>query len=294
MKKVPVYGISDFYQESHDLSFYANGLPIHLEEHRFVNFHHRHSTYVTVLFTKGTGEHVIDFDSYPVKRGQLFFLTPGQVHCWSLSDDVDGFVFFHTKEFYENQFASHSLSDFPFFKFGPSSPLLQIEEPDMARMEAIFKEIVHENTKETIYRNLKINALLSILYADLSLGYHERSSRPLLPSGTKKTQELLALIETYFIKKKSAHEYADLLHMSTRHLSRICLDTLHISTTELIQNRIVLEARRLLAHQNASVQSVAEELGYDDYAYFIRLFKKKTGMSPKEFQLSLRTRFSFQ
>ncbi len=97
MEKLPVYGISEFVNKTEEKAFYANVLPIHLHDHQFVNEHHRHSTFVAVLFTQGTGEHLIDFHTYEVKRGSFFLLNPGQVHCWTLSEDVDGFVFFILK-----------------------------------------------------------------------------------------------------------------------------------------------------------------------------------------------------
>lgn len=75
--------------------------------------------------------------------------------------------------------------------------------------------------------------------------------------------------------------------MTTRHLSRICNEVMGCSTSDLIADRIALEAKRLLTSAEVTVGEVAGWLGYEDYSYFIRLFKKRTGMSPRAFQQSI-------
>lgn len=62
--------------------------------HKHIEKPHRHDFYVTVLFTHGSGVHEIDFQSYDVQPGSLFFLSPGQIHSWELSDDTEGYIFF--------------------------------------------------------------------------------------------------------------------------------------------------------------------------------------------------------
>jgi AraC family transcriptional activator of pobA len=69
-----------------------------------------------------------------------------------------------------------------------------------------------------------------------------------------------------------------------KHLNRICNEILKKTTTEVIIHRVVLEAKRMLMNKNLTVNEVATKLGYDDYSYFVRLFKKNTGMTPKTFR----------
>ena len=74
------------------------------------------------------------------------------------------------------------------------------------------------------------------------------------------------------------------MNMTTRHLNRICQETLNQTTTDLILKRVMVEAQRMLIHSDVTVAVVADSLGYEDYSYFIRLFKKQIGESPKKFQ----------
>lgn len=78
------------------------------------------------------------------------------------------------------------------------------------------------------------------------------------------------------------------MHLSEKHLNRICKICLNKTTSELIMDRIILEAKRILAFSKYSVSQVAEDLGYSTTSYFIRIFKKKTGRTPFEFMQDFR------
>ena len=87
--------------------------------------------------------------------------------------------------------------------------------------------------------------------------------------------------------EKSPSFYADNMNITLKHLNRICREILNQTVTEIITNRVILETKRLLVNPIKSVNQIADELGFEDYSYFTRLFKKKTGITPSEFRRSL-------
>ncbi len=93
-------------------------------------------------------------------------------------------------------------------------------------------------------------------------------------------------IETHFKTEKSATFYANTLHITSKHLNRITKTTVGKTTTDLITERVILESKRLMVHSKNTLQNVSEILGYQDYAYFSRVFKQKTTMTPLEFKKS--------
>ena len=288
MKKIPVYGIIEFSEKENESYFYSNNLRSHLDSHQFVNSPHKHSTYITILFTEGRGEHLIDFDVYPVKPGSVFLLNPGQVHSWKLSSDVKGFVFLHTREFYDSIFVNRKIEDFPFFFIRKNYPVIYLSSKDGKRIEDLFETINEEFRKDSGYRLLKLGSLTDLLYIELAELYRtkEKPAKDISPNYLK-VKKLQKLIDENYKTEKSPSEYANLMNMSIRHLNRICQETLNKTTGDLIFERIILEAKRMLIHKDVSVSLVADELGYEDVSYFIRLFKSKTGESPKEFQLNM-------
>ena len=285
MKKLPIYGITEFSEADMVHSFYANDLRKHLESHRFVNAPHKHSTYIAVLFTEGTGTHYIDFNTYAVRAGSIFLLTPGQVHSWELSDDVEGYVFFHTQEFYNEVYLSKKLTHFPFFYLQTNHPVIYLEERELTAVKTLFQAVLEEHRLNDLFKYGKLVSLVDLVYIQLARVYREGSLMADKQHGHyARIKQLEKLIDEHFKTKKLPKAYADLMHMTTRHLNRICQETLQQPTGSLILKRVMIEARRMLIHSDINVTTLAEELGYPDYSYFIRLFKQYVGESPKKFQ----------
>lgn len=288
MIKIPVYGIKEFSEDDQESYFYSNDLRSHLESHKFINSPHKHNTYITILFTKGSGEHLIDFETFQVKPGSIFLLNPGQVHSWKLSKEVNGFVFIHTKEFYDSIFINRKIDDFPFFRLQRNNPIIYLEQDDCKRIRNLFEMIDKEFKSESRFKMTKLGSLTDLLYINLAQLYEAKEKvQGNAKSNYLKVKKLQKLIDENFKIKKFPTEYAELMNLSIRHLNRICQETLNKSTGDLIFDRIILEAKRMLIYSDTMISFVAEELGYEDHSYFIRLFKKKTGMSPKEFQMKI-------
>ena len=95
-KKLPIYSITEFQSAPHENDFYANHVNLHVKEHHFTKLPHKHDFYLIILFTKGSGKHEVDFETFQVEPGTLFILKPGEMHYWELSNDIDGYVFFHS------------------------------------------------------------------------------------------------------------------------------------------------------------------------------------------------------
>lgn len=93
-----------------------------------------------------------------------------------------------------------------------------------------------------------------------------------------------ALVDVRYREQWSVAQYATKLKMTESRLNRLCLRLGGKSAFETIQQRLILEARRKLTYVPASVSSVAYELGFQDPAYFSRVFKRHTGMTPMQFR----------
>ncbi|MEK6548319.1 MAG: helix-turn-helix domain-containing protein [Bacteroidota bacterium] len=92
------------------------------------------------------------------------------------------------------------------------------------------------------------------------------------------------LIRTSYLENKSIQAYAAALNISAVHLNRICRELSHQSAHELVEEHLVSEAKNYLLNTSYSISEIAYLLNFKDPAYFSRLFKKATGVSPKEFQ----------
>ncbi|HEU4497458.1 MAG TPA: AraC family ligand binding domain-containing protein, partial [Flavobacterium sp.] len=83
MEKLAVIDISQLGPEKRQNDFFANKIPDHILKNKSkITKPHKHNSYLAVLFTKGSGRHEVDFNSYDIKPGSLFLLSPGQSHHW--------------------------------------------------------------------------------------------------------------------------------------------------------------------------------------------------------------------
>ncbi|NUY81406.1 helix-turn-helix domain-containing protein [Flavobacterium sp. MAH-1] len=271
--------------------FYINTMADHLvTSHAHIERPHRHDFYVAILFVKGSGTHTIDFTTYDVKPGSVFVMSPGQMHHWQLSQDADGYIFCHTKSFYEMRYADESLSDYAFFSQVQNVGCIEIDASRIDEFANHFQKMSDGNFNDAkAYRHFVISHITQV-YLELECALHGKNLESGLGSAGylfkfKKFEELL---EQGFRSEKSPEKYAEKLNMTAKHLNRINRQIVGKSTSDIIMERVMLEAKRLLIHSEESFNAIAFGLGYDDYAYFSKLFKKKTGTTPSEFQRNQR------
>lgn len=285
--KIPILNIREFEKEELLNDFYSKSFAKHIVENRdHFNKPHSHDFFLCVFFTSGTGKHEIDFNTYPIGPGEIFFLKPGQTHFWKFDDIPEGFIFFHTQEFYDFYFLNHKLSSFPFWFSLNNPPLLTLPSGKIKKIETLFREINSEYAKEEPYKRFKLVNLLNLVYIELSREYTgtELRSGSTSPAYIKILRAMEILIEEFFWVEKSAKFYADKLNITNKHLNRVTKETLNKTTTDLITERVVLEAKRLIVHSTNTFSELGEMLGYSDYAYFSRVFKSRTGMTPLQFK----------
>lgn len=282
MKKVNILDIHQFHEGDSPEDFYVNTLEDHLQtRHKDISVPHKHNFYLAVLFIKGTGIHEVDFTSYNVTPGALFFLNPGQTHHWVLSSDTRGYIFFHTQAFYDLHYTHNRLSRFPFYYSVHNTPMMHVG-PD-SHINALFKAVLEENT---VAKPLQIQAILSLVnlvYIEATRLYTNIDSSSVENNYYTKYRQFEELVGQHFITEKSPSAYASMLNMSAKHLNRISQSAIGKTAGEVILERVLLEAKRELVLQRNSFAQIAHLLGYEDYAYFSRLFKKKTGETPSAF-----------
>lgn len=286
MKDITILQMRDLTEEVKGADFYANTIPQHLiTNHDHVEKPHRHDFYVCMIFTKGSGTHEIDFQSYEIQPGMVFMLAPGQTHSWILSEDIDGYIFFHTQEYFDLFFVRETIREYPVFRsaYYPNGFLLN--EESSVLVENLMKRMTDEVSQPNWKKNFSLVNLASLFYIECNRQLLEGNSFSAVPNlqYNQHLHHFENLLEKNFRTEKSAAMYAEWMNMTQKHLNRVCKTLLDKTTTDIIIDRIVLEAKRMLIYTGKSFSEIAMMLGYDDYSYFSKVFKKRTGISPKEF-----------
>lgn len=275
------------FEEGKQAAFYCNTFSKHLQDHREeILVPHKHNFYLTVIFTHGSGKHEIDFKLYDIRPGTVFMLNPGQTHHWELSADAEGYIFFHSQEFFDGRFTKLSVNQFPFFHSVLNSSAAFLDDHKSSLLASYFASLYTAYRSTSSMKLLKVCALINLIYVEITEEYLKE------PHGTgvasdrysRHFESFVRLVESHFIEEKSVAAYAEWLNITQRHLNRITKVSVGKSPSDLITERTILEARRLLYYTNDAVSEIAWNLGYEDKAYFSRQFKQYTGLSPKAFQ----------
>ncbi|MEC4112507.1 helix-turn-helix domain-containing protein [Myroides pelagicus] len=287
MSDITVLQMGDLTHDQNRSVFYANTIPKHLmTNHEHIAKPHKHNFYVCMLFTKGSGKHEIDFNTYDVIPGSVFMMAPGQTHSWVLSEDIDGYIFFHTQEFFDLYYVRETIREYPVFRsvFAPNG--FYVSGKELMSISTWFQLMVEEFLQQQWKKNQLLLNLVSLFYieANRKLLTDETLSMQYNSAYYNHFQAFEDLLEKFFIFEKSAAVYANKLNMTQKHLNRICRTLVNQTTTDIILDRVVLEGKRMLMYTGKSFSEIALDLGYEDYSYFSKVFKKRAGCTPKEFQ----------
>lgn len=286
MNNYPIYDIKSFNCNLHQNELYINTFKRHLLEHSFIENSHRHNFYLLVFFTQGNGIHKIDLDSFEISRGSLFVLKPGQAHSWKLSKDIDGYIIFFNSEIYELYFGSKKIEEYPFYQPSKNIPFIYFRESEINSFENFFKLLIEEVQREKSGKISKLLNLIDIIHIEAARK-HLMENDYTFQVYSNKMKKFNKLLEQNFVNEKAPSYYARQLNISLKHLNRICKNLFDKTVTELITQKVILESKRRLTFSNKTISEISEELGYLNYSYFTRLFKKHTGLTPTKFRNEL-------
>ena len=240
---------------------------------------HRHDGHSFFLLETGRVNLEIDFESYTIYGPSIIYVHPDQVHSTTASDDVIIVSWALSNDNINPEYLK-LLADIT-----PAIPLALDNETF-----AIFSEVVNfclklfEQKSNKLYHSLlkdscsTLVALVISQYLKLAKPADKLSRFEIL---TKAFRELLE--QNYTTTKRPA-DYAEKLNISIPYLNECIKNATGFSVSHHIQQRVILEAKRLLSHSNQSVKEIAAALGYDDYPYFSRLFTKIVGISALAFR----------
>lgn len=287
MKQIPVYSIDKFNLKSEKtIQFQVDLFDIH--RNFKVTYPHRHDDFYEILFlTQGEGVHRIDFQNYAIKPYIIFFLSPGQIHELSLSDDVQGYIFLFTSSFYHlNKTDPYKLFELPFFyNLAQETPPLYLgNETERQLFIDYFQKAIAENQLKLTDHEEVIRALLDLILIQSKRIYPVSAMDKHAHKGRILVKRFKQLIEEKCQENLSVKQYAELLTITPNHLSETVKNLTGRTSTDLINDRMIMEIKRLLIHTDMGISEIAYHLNFADQSYFCKYFKKLTDQTPLSFR----------
>lgn len=284
--KIPSYKITDIKKKKSfaaDFEFYRFEYFVTDIDH--LTHPHRHDHFALFFVTGGQGSHLIDFQDYELKTGRVFLIAPGQVHAWQSFKGVKGFVLLFTKEFFTITLQYKELRAYLFFNNIYKYAYLDLDRETGKHLQLLLTSIENEYLHARTYSQNIIRSYINIILFELT-GIYERAIP--VSAGHQivdvKIREFENLIEKHFKKYHLVADYASILHITPNYLNAICTRRKGKPAGEVIRDRIILEAKRLLTHSDKTIMQIAYDLGFEDNSYFGRFFRNYCGETPAGFR----------
>lgn len=278
---------------------FKSGLPVEFEVVELRNLYrvhkelminpHRTDFYHVLWFQNGNTTHLVDFKQIDIEPNTILFLNKNIVHQFSTSGNVEGKAMMFTDSFFCKSEAhiSYLRNSILFNDLFSISKITLNETATFQRLFGLMDEEIRNETdsfQSDVLRNLLHNLLL--------MSERIRRKQDFIEVRKDANLEYVImfkdLLEAEFKKVKQVSKYADRLIVSAKRLNQATAKVLGKAPKELIDDRVMLEAKRLLVYTDESVKEIGFRLGFDEPTNFIKYFRKHSDTTPVEFREQFR------
>lgn len=242
-----------------------------------VRYVHQDDYYIFIVMEKGTSRYLVDFKECELSEGAMAIIQPGQVHRFISANDASGFVVMVDGS-YLGCGGKRALDEFALT--GSTLAIDTTCKAELHQLAGMIIRRVDENSPELV-RSLA-EAFVSVVAERVGEFCREHSV-----ARSRQMEIALAfrsLLKEEVCRNRQPSYYARRLNVSAVYLNEVVRVVTGMSVSTNIRNEILLQAKRLLVHTGLSVKEIAIRLGFDDNAYFSRLFAQTAGVTPTTFR----------
>jgi len=233
--------------------------------------------YFFLFMLQGQTEHGVDLQNFTVRKNQLLFILPHQIHRLPAGE--------RGKKYFKLGFDEHCLSllptQYPFLINPYNNPQVQCTNAVAARLEAVFTLLQDLLSNMDTEASLVL-AHLHVLLTEINIAYFSTEKLP-ANHALQQYMRFKDFVEAHFTEQLSIDALTQQLDVSSNRLYNLVSQYAGVAPKTFITNRIILEAKRRLYYAESSVKELAYDLGFNDPDYFARLFKKATGKTITSF-----------
>ncbi len=241
--------------------------------------------YKIVWCRETAAEILIDGYSVHLKKDQVIFCTP--LNVMQVKEGTKGIIsFVFNREFFCLQTHDDQVSCNGLLFFGSSQPqIVSLKEKEKKLFNMILEFFKEEFSIKDHIQGEMLRTLLKRLLIVATRMIRQELPQPNLPTTQMDIiRKYNLLVEEHFHELHQVKDYADLLFKSPKTLSNLFKKYGEKSPLAVINNRILLEARRLLLYSDKTNEEIANNLGYKDAGHFSKFFKNNEGISPMAFR----------
>lgn len=230
-------------------------------------------------------------DGYRVllQKKHLLFASPLNQLDFEV-ENKDVLLYAFNREFYCIRDHDSEVSCNGFLFLGSSSPLVvELNEMELKSFNLLYEFFVEEfeNNKDHIQGEMLLVLLKRLLIMSVRIARKVLPNEDMPQSKLDAIRRFKLLVEMHFREKHKVKEYAELMHVTPKSISNLFARYFHKTPLQLINERIILESKRLLEFSDSNINEIAYTLGFNEISHFSKFFKTHTGASPKEYVRSL-------
>ena len=243
------------------------------------------SFYEIYFITKGKGIFLLDEIHIPYEQGTVIFLPPHRRREWMAETETDLYAIFFEKEFIE-QFFNDNLFVYRFHYFhNYNTPFhLKAEKKQFKKYLEKVKELKSEIENLINDSNHLLRSVLYYLLIKLNRQYVDQHQIKGELFENIEVLNFIRLLDKNFLKMQRVNDYTQMLGISRTYLNKRLKSFGH-SASDLINARILIEAKKELLYTNLTVNEIAFDLNFSEASNFNRYFKKMTGLTPNQFRI---------
>lgn len=249
-----------------------------------------YNNYIKILFLPEDYKVRVDFNEYVISQQALFFVAPNQFLQIEGTNSAEGYLIFYNSDFYCLHIHDAEVAcDGLLFNNINHIPQVDIDDDEVGFINFLFHQIEAEFKLEDGSMEEMIRTYLKQLLIKATRLWKQQHLDKVAVNQKNDLEffrKFMLLVDAHYKKKHRVADYADLLFMAPKTITHKFRRLQLPQPNDIIKNRIVLEAKRFLAHTSMTTKEIAYELGYEDPAYFSKLFKGKTNYSPSDFRAS--------
>lgn len=241
---------------------------------------HRHSDLVQVLYVQaGQAQLSVEDRTTCVTTPVLQVVPALSVHTFRFSEDIQGHILSLARPLVDE--LEKALDDFPL-----RTARCHALEDDAQYIAMLFAAISAEYRQRGPGRDLMLHSLINLLVVWLSRRGREHAEADVCVQdrGREHLQAFLQQLESSFREHLTIDQHARRLGISAAHLNALCRRLSDQSALQIVNQRLLLEAKRNLVYTAMTVNQISDSLGFSEPGYFSRFFKRATGQSPKAFR----------
>ena len=251
---------------------------------------HRHNYYTVIWSFTATGKHVIDFKEYAIIPNHVFFVSPEQVHQIITDPRPTGYVILFTSEYLEkNSIREDFIANLKLFQKNDETPPLPLTNQmvDTLRLFADQMHSLFHSENDLRFESIGAYLKLFLIECNNHCSLFPGSNTQRIEVGKTLVKSFKEIVEKHYVEWHQVKNYAEALYVSPNYLNEVIKSAINISAKDYIQNRLILEAKRMAVFTAKSSKEIGFDLGFEDPSHFSKFFKSNTRQSLGDFKGSM-------